>query len=355
MKKLMITAALVASVFSPLAVLPWNANAAEQQVEAGEVSNEQMVSYYEKGMIGTAVWVIDSRPAGKYVSGHIPGAISLPLELLKQDPASVEKLAIPKTGKVIFYCAGRECTLSVDSAEIFRKLGYADSFVYRNGVPGWNQKMQPLLAEEAFIRKGNVILLDTAPGKETIVTVANKTIQFTLDELKGDKGKTVLGGLSKNAPLIVVERDGMGAVNAALEELRELDFRRLAYLPLNAWKDKLALAPPLTTVTWAPVYGPGQISPRAFEEAVSSGQPIFDVRPASDFARGHFKGAMNLPIEELAKEFAKVPKETPVFINCATGAKSQKAFDILSRKGYDNVKYLDAEISCKGETCSIKE
>jgi len=355
MKNIILTATLVAAVFSPLAVSPWQAHAAVQQVEAGEVSNEQMVSYYEKGMIGKAVWVIDSRPAGKYVSGHIPGAISLPLEWLKQDPAGVEKLSIPKTGKLIFYCAGRECTLSVDSAEIFKKLGYADSSVYRNGVPGWNQKMQPLLAEVPFIMKGNMILVDTAPGKETIVAPSNKTIQISLDELKGDKGKTILGGLSRNAPLVVIERDGMDAVNNALEELRELDFRRLAYLPLAAWKDKLALAPPVTIVTWTPVYGPGQISPRSFEEAVSFGQPIFDVRPAADYARGHFKGAVNLPIEELEKEFAKVPRDKTVFINCATGAKSQKAFDILSRKGYTLVKYLDAEISCMGETCTIKE
>lgn len=333
----------------------WSTNVAAQIIEAGEVSNEQMVSYYEKGMIGQNIRVIDSRPAGKYLAGHIPGAISLPLDVLKQNPAIVEKFGIPKTDKVIFYCAGRECTLSVDSAEIFRKLGYTDSLVYRNGIPGWNQKMQPLLAEEPFIKKGNVILIDVAQGKETIVTPSNKTIQISLDELKGDKGKTLLGGLSKNAPLIVIERDGMDAVKDVLEELRELDFRRLAYLPLKAWNDKLELAPSITKLTWSPVYGPGQVSPKTFEEAVTSGQPIFDVRPAADYARGHFKGAVNLPIEELEKEYARVPREQPVFINCATGAKSQKAFDILSRKGYVNVKYLDAEISCKAETCTIKE
>lgn len=355
MKRIILTMSLIAVALPPMAALGPNAYAAEQQLEAGEASNEQMVSYYEKGMIGKTVWVVDSRPVGKYNAGHIPGATSLPLDRLKQEPASVEKLAIPKASKVIFYCAGRECTLSVDSAEIFRKLGYSDALVYRNGVPGWNQKMQPLLAEEAFVKKGNVILVDTAPGKETIVSASNKTIQLSLDELKGDKGKAILGQLSKNAPLVVIGRDGMDAVNATLEELRELDFRRLAYLPLSAWKDKLALAPAVAAVTWAPVYGPGQVSPKKFEEAVASGQVIVDVRPAADFARGHFKGAVNLPIEEMEKDYAKIPKDKPVFVNCATGAKSQKAFDILGRKGYANINYLDAEISCKGEVCSIKE
>lgn len=349
------TLTLVAASLSLLVALPWNATAAVQKVEAGEVTNEQMVEYYNKGMIGKDIWVIDSRPATKYIAGHIPGAITLPLDVLKKNTTSVDKLGIPKTGKVIFYCAGRECTLSVDSAELFKKIGYTDSSVFRNGVPGWNQKMQPLLAEDSFIKKGNVILIDTAAGKETIVTASNKTIQISFDDLKGEKGKRILGALSKNAPLIVIGRGKMDAVNSTLEELRDLDFRRLAYFPISAWKDKLAVAPSITTVTWAPVYGPGQVSPKAFEEAVASGQYIIDVRPAADYTRGHFKGAVNIPIEEMDKEYAKVSKERPVFINCATGAKSQKAFDILSRKGHVNVKYLDAEISCKGESCIIKE
>jgi rhodanese-related sulfurtransferase len=64
---------------------------------------------------------------------------------------------------------------------------------------------------------------------------------------------------------------------------------------------------------------------------------------------------MSLPIEEMEKDFAKIPKDVPVYVNCATGAKSSKTFDILARKGYTNISYLDAEISCKGEACTIKE
>ncbi|ABD71333.1 Rhodanese-like [Rhodoferax ferrireducens T118] len=353
MKRLILAVALVATTLS--AAISWNAHAAEQQLEANEVANEQMVSYFEQGMIGKSVWVVDSRPAGKYSAGHIPGALSLPLDMLRKDAASAEKLGIPKTGKVIFYCAGRECTLSVDSAEIFRKMGYADAWVYRNGVPGWTQKAQPLLAEASFVQKGNLILIDTSPGKETIVTESNKLVQLSISDFKGSPGQTALGTLSKNAPIIVVGRGDLDAVNATLEELRERDFRRLAYFPLSAWKGALAMAPALTTVTWAPVYGPGQVAPKAFEEAVAAGKFILDVRPVADYARGHFKGAVSLPIEEMEKDYAKIPKDVPVFVNCASGAKSQKTFDILGRKGYVNVSYLDAEVACKGEICTIKE
>lgn len=353
MKRIALAVALaLASLSSPWIV---TVQAAEVKAEADEVSNDQMVTYYEKGLIGKEVWVVDSRPAGKYIAGHIPGAPNLPLDVLMKDPASADKLAIPKNGKVVFYCAGRECTLSVDSAAIFRKMGYADAWVYRNGIPGWNQKAQPLLAEAAFVKKGNLILIDVATGKDTIISNGNKVLQLSLNDLKGDKGKAALGNLSKNAPIVVLDRGSLDAVNAVLEELRELDFRRLAYFPLNAWKDAIGAAPAATALTWAPVYGPGQISPKAFEEAVAAGKFILDVRPAVDYARGHFKGAMSLPIEDMEKDFAKIPKDVPVFVNCATGAKSSKTYDILGRKGYSNVSYLDAEISCKGEVCTIKE
>ncbi len=353
MKRIVLAVALaVASLSTPWLV---NVQAAEVAALADEITNDQMVTFYEKGQIGKDVWVVDSRPGGKYITGHIPGAPSLPLDVLQKDPTSVEKLGIPKTGKVIFYCAGRECTLSPDSAAIARKVGYSDVWVYFNGIPGWNQKAQPLLAEVPFIKKGNLILIDTAPGKDTIVSNGNKVLQLSLNDLKGDKGKNALGNLSKNAPIVVIERGNMEAVNAVLEELRELDFRRLAYFPISTWKDPVAAAPAVTTLTWAPVYGPGQISPKVFQEAVATGKFLVDVRPASDYARGHFKGAMSLPIEELEKDFAKIPKDVPVFVSCATGAKSQKTYDILGRKGYTNISYLDAEISCKGEACTIKE
>ena len=331
------------------------AQAAQPAPEADEIANEQMVSFYEQGAIGKQVWVVDSRPTPKYISGHIPGASNLPLDVLKKDFANGEKLGIPKNGKVVFYCAGRECTLSIDSAAIFRQNGYADAWVYRNGVPGWNQKAQPLQAEAAFLQKGNLILLDTAAGQPTIVTPNNQTLQMSLEALQAEQGQKLLAGLSRNAPLVVLDRGDMNAVNAALEALRDLDFRRIAYFPLGAWKAPLAAAPALTTVSWAPVYAPGQVSPKAFEEAVASGKFILDVRPAADFARGHFKGAVNLPIEDMERDYAQLPKDVPIFVNCATGAKSQKTFDILGRKGYANVAYLDAEIACKGETCSIKE
>ena len=97
MKRIVLAVALaVASLSTPWMV---NVHAAEVAPLADEITNDQMVTFYEKGLIGKDVWVVDSRPGGKYMTGHIPGAPSLPLDVLQKDPASVEKLGIPKAGK----------------------------------------------------------------------------------------------------------------------------------------------------------------------------------------------------------------------------------------------------------------
>ena len=359
MKRLLLATAIAAATFSPFALIPAYSLAADaavaNAVDAYEVSNEQMIAWYEGGAFSKDIRVIDSRPAGRFAAGSIPGSINLPLDALKKDvPGTIERLAIPKTATVVFYCAGRECTLSIDSAEIFRNSGYAQARVYRNGVPGWNQKMQPLLAAESFVKDGKLILIDTGVGKKTIVAPGIQTIQIQQFEL-GGKGKELLAELSRNAPLVVLERGNMKTANEALEELRDQDFRRLTYLPIKDWKGPLAAALALAKATWTPTYGPGQISPKEFEQAVARGEFTMDIRPKADFAAGHFKGAVNIPIEVFDTEWETIPKDRPVYFHCGTGTKAQKAFDILGRKGYTNLKYVDAEVSCKGDVCSIKE
>jgi len=333
-----------------------NAEPGVPATDPSEITNEQMVDLYKSGDFKKKVKLFDSRPEKKFNSGHIPNAVNLPLDILKKDPTQMEKLAPSKSTKAIFYCAGRECTLSIDSAAIFKKAGYVDVLIYREGIPGWNKKSQPLIAETAFLKKGNVIILDIDSKKKTLVTDKNKTIQMKSKELSSDQGKKLLGELSKNTPIVVLSRGNMTKVNTTLEELRFMDFRRLSYFDLSSWKESLSKATKVSEpLKWAPIYEPGQISPKAFEEAVSTSQYILDVRPEADFAKGHFKGAINLPIEKFETDYKSIPQDKKIFINCATGAKSQKAYDILTRKGYTNLSYLDAEISCKDTDCKIKE
>jgi rhodanese-related sulfurtransferase/DNA-binding transcriptional ArsR family regulator len=65
-----------------------------------------------------AVTVIDVRPAEEYAGGHLPGAISIPLDQL------AERLAdLPTGGEVVAYCRGPYCVLSYAAVRLLRDHG----------------------------------------------------------------------------------------------------------------------------------------------------------------------------------------------------------------------------------------
>jgi rhodanese-related sulfurtransferase len=65
------------------------------------------------------ITVVDVRPADEYESGHIPGALSIPVGELKR-----RLREIPKGREVVAYCRGRYCVFSLDAVKLLRKQGY---------------------------------------------------------------------------------------------------------------------------------------------------------------------------------------------------------------------------------------
>ena len=75
-----------------------------------------------------------------------------------------------------------------------------------------------------------------------------------------------------------------------------------------------------------------------------------DVRSQAEFAAGHPEGAINIPIAEAApgggmafnQEFLAVaekvlPKDTPLFVGCASGKRSEAACQVLAQAGYTDL------------------
>jgi rhodanese-related sulfurtransferase len=84
------------------------------------------------------VVVLDVRPAEEYQSGHIPGAISIPLTELKNRLAE-----IPRRREVVAYCRGPYCVLSVDAMAMLRKAGYR-AVRLKDGFPEWKEAGLPV-------------------------------------------------------------------------------------------------------------------------------------------------------------------------------------------------------------------
>jgi len=81
------------------------------------------------------------------------------------------------------------------------------------------------------------------------------------------------------------------------------------------------------------------ITPKAdLGELVREGAIILDVRTKGEFASGHIRGAINIPVEKLAGNLNKLKgKNIPIITCCASGSRSASAKGILTSHGFTNV------------------
>ncbi len=102
------------------------------------------------------VVVIDVRPAEEYEAGHIPGAISLPLEHLEARLDEINKDGSLPTGReIVAYCRGPLCLLAPQAVSALRKRG-RQARCLEDGMPEWRQAGLPVTigADERRAREG---------------------------------------------------------------------------------------------------------------------------------------------------------------------------------------------------------
>ena len=67
---------------------------------------------------------------------------------------------------------------------------------------------------------------------------------------------------------------------------------------------------------------------------------VLDVRKFTEFADGHVKGAVNLPLAEMADvaQIAQLEEDQNIYIQCGAGYRSVIAASLLKRQGYHNLR-----------------
>lgn len=94
------------------------------------VDRESLIKRVKEGK----VIVLDVRPAEEFMAGHIPGAVSIPLEELEQKLSG-----LPKDQEIVAYCRGPYCVLAIRAVEILRKKGF-HAFRMEEGVQDWRAR-----------------------------------------------------------------------------------------------------------------------------------------------------------------------------------------------------------------------
>jgi len=75
--------------------------------------------------------VLDVRPEDEFASGHVPGALNIPIDELKR-----RIVELPKDREIVAYCRGAYCVLSFEAVALLRKRGYVVRRL-EEGFPEW--------------------------------------------------------------------------------------------------------------------------------------------------------------------------------------------------------------------------
>ena len=81
------------------------------------------------------------------------------------------------------------------------------------------------------------------------------------------------------------------------------------------------------------------VAPKAdFAELVREGAIVIDVRTKGEYAGGHIRGSVNIPLDKLVGNLNKLKgKDKAIITCCASGARSASAKGILTSHGFTNV------------------
>lgn len=82
--------------------------------------------------------VLDVRPGEEYAAGHLPGAISIPLDEVKKRVRD-----LPKSKLIVAYCRGPLCALAPEATRFLKKKGYRVTRL-AEGAPDWEAAGLPL-------------------------------------------------------------------------------------------------------------------------------------------------------------------------------------------------------------------
>ncbi len=71
---------------------------------------------------------------------------------------------------------------------------------------------------------------------------------------------------------------------------------------------------------------------------IKAGARIVDVRTPQEYGAGSYKKSRNIPVDALAGRLGELePRDKPIVVYCASGARSSQAARILKKAGFTDV------------------
>ena len=85
--------------------------------------------------------LIEVEDAGEYARGHVPGAVHLPPERVRERAA---ELLPDREDQIVLYCRDERCEAARETAAILDELGYGKVLRFDGGKRAWVEAGHPL-------------------------------------------------------------------------------------------------------------------------------------------------------------------------------------------------------------------
>jgi glyoxylase-like metal-dependent hydrolase (beta-lactamase superfamily II) len=202
-----------------------------------------------------------------------------------------------------------------------------------------NSQERPTL-DQALAREMNPLTLDAvlelqAAGAQVLDT--RDATEFASAHLAGSINIGLIGQyatwagtvLDRKNPIVIIADPGHE--NESAIRLGRIGFDHVAGY-LQGGLQSLESRPELIAFT-------ERLSAPFAAELLSSAQPplAIDVRAPRERDQKHIAGSLSIPLNHLAENFEKLPKDRPLLVYCAGGYRSSIAASLLQRGGFDSV------------------
>ncbi|MFC1843922.1 rhodanese-like domain-containing protein [Thermodesulfobacteriota bacterium] len=191
--------------------------------------------------------LVDSRNPEEYQEAHIPGAVNIPQKKME---GFWGLFPADKRTQIIFYCNGVKCGKSKKAAKRSIGLGYANVWVYTEGMPVWEEmgysfykggdyekKIETTKIRPLDLKK----IMDEEPDSVTVVDVRDPE-EFIEDHIPGAinmplKNFAFGSGVLDKKKKIVVYCNSGGRSYGAYRKLMKLGYKNICQAIFADWKE----------------------------------------------------------------------------------------------------------------------
>jgi hydroxyacylglutathione hydrolase len=192
---------------------------------------------------------------------------------------------------------------------------------------GFLRPTERIAPELATIIAAGAVVVDTRPAAEFAAGAVPGTISVPMN----GSFTTWMGWL------VPYDRDfyligDVADIDLAVRDLAMIGLDRIgAWFPASTVGDWAAAANvPLAVIP--------QITAQDLEQSLKHGAvTLVDVRNPGEWSAAHIDGATHIPLGRLTERLAEIPRDKPIVMQCAAGARSMIGASILKAHGIDRV------------------